>query len=101
MPFYSHPLCPGVLRVPPAPVCLWIFFDASCWGAKLITPVTLSDRAESLRQKSSYGGLCGVPGEGLGELAGLKAIELPGGNQPRPQSPEWGNSSDLINVSFN
>lgn len=64
--FYTQPLCPGVLRLLPSSVYLWIFFAASCWGAKLITQVTPPDRAESLGQKSSYGGLCRCPGGGTG-----------------------------------
>lgn len=89
-------------RAPPSPFCLWIFFDASCGGAKLITPVTLLDRAESLGQKNSYGGLCGCPGVDLGELAEPTAMGFPGENQPLcPQTPEWRNPGDPVNVSFN
>lgn len=102
--FYTQPLSPGVLRLLPSSVYLWIFFAASCWGAKLITQVTPPDRAESLGQKSRYGGLCGCPGEGRGELAGLPATGLPGGEPapaPAPQPPEWRNLSDPVNVSFN
>lgn len=46
----------------------------------------------------------GALGEGPGELAGLPATGLPGGEPapaPAPQPPEWRNLSDPVNVSFN